>query len=48
VERLCADPRKAEALLGWRAEVAFEQGLTRTAEWLRDSAVHYKPTIYNV
>ena len=48
VERLCADARKAEALLGWKAEVAFEQGVARTAEWLRDSAVHYKPTIYNV
>jgi dTDP-glucose 4,6-dehydratase len=48
VERLCADARKAEALLGWKAEVVLEQGVARTAEWMRDSAVHYKPTIYNV
>jgi NAD dependent epimerase/dehydratase len=48
VERLCADASKAEALLGWKSEVSIEQGLARTAEWLRDSVDDYKATIYNL
>ena len=26
-------PRKAQRLLGWRAEVSFEEGLDRTIAW---------------
>ena len=31
--RYAIDPSKAERALGWRAEVAFEEGLARTVEW---------------
>jgi nucleoside-diphosphate-sugar epimerase len=33
--RLCADPAKAAAVLGWRPRVSFEDGVRATAEWLR-------------
>jgi UDP-glucose 4-epimerase len=32
-----ADPARAAQLLGWKAQVSLEQGLLRTAEWLRDN-----------
>lgn len=34
-ERLCADNTLARTLLGWRPEVTFEEGVERTAGWLR-------------
>jgi NAD dependent epimerase/dehydratase len=42
VERLIADNRKAERLLGWRPEVGLEQGLERTIDWLRSHLGRYK------
>jgi len=36
--RLCADARKARALLRWRPRVVFEEGVRRTAAWLRAQA----------
>jgi UDP-glucose 4-epimerase len=35
VEVLCSDPARAARLLGWKAEVDLEEGLARTAAWLR-------------
>jgi UDP-glucuronate 4-epimerase len=37
----CADVRKAEKLLGYRSEISFEDGISRTAEWYRQ-AYSYK------
>ena len=48
VERLLADASKAERLLGWKPEVALEDGLQRTVEWFRDALARYKPSLYNV
>ena len=48
VERLVADRSKAEALLGWRPAVQFDDGLRHTLEWMRGSLASYKPSIYNV
>jgi NAD dependent epimerase/dehydratase len=48
VERLCADAGKARSLLGWKAETSLEQGLARTADWLRGAAGEYKARIYNL
>lgn len=38
---LQSDPAKAERLLGWAARVDLEDGLRRTAEWLRDHIEEY-------
>lgn len=48
VERLLADTRKANELLGWEPEVQFEDGLQTTIDWMSSSLAGYKPTIYNV
>jgi NAD dependent epimerase/dehydratase len=48
VERLLADASKAERLLGWKPEVALEDGLQLTVEWFRDALARYKPSLYNV
>lgn len=46
VERLLGDPTRAGALLGWRAEVPLESGVTRVADWLRDNLARYRPGEY--
>jgi UDP-glucuronate 4-epimerase len=33
----CADVTKASRMLGYRAEVSFEEGIRRTAEWYQDA-----------
>ena len=33
--RRCLDTRRAESLMGWRAQVSFEEGLRRTIDWYR-------------
>jgi GDP-L-fucose synthase len=35
--RRCLDTSRAEQLMGWRAQVGFEEGLRRTIEWYRRS-----------
>ena len=35
--RRCLDTKKAEKLLGWKAQVGFEDGLARTIAWYRAS-----------
>jgi dTDP-glucose 4,6-dehydratase len=42
VKRLCADSRKAKALLGWEAKVLVYQGILTTAEWFREN-LHLYP-----
>jgi len=32
-----ADPRKADAVLGWRARTTLEEGLSRTSDWMRSN-----------
>lgn len=54
VERLLADIRKADALVGWRPDRAgakgFEQGLRSTIDWFSDPEhlKWYKTDIYNI
>jgi NAD dependent epimerase/dehydratase len=48
VERLLADNRKAQQLLGWAPEVSLEDGLARTIEWMRRHASLYRPREYAV
>lgn len=42
VERLLADNALAGQLLDWRPQVALEEGLLRTAEWIRDHLGAYR------
>lgn len=37
--RRCLSTEKAEKVLGWKAQVGFEEGLKRTIEWYRVNAV---------
>jgi UDP-glucose 4-epimerase len=34
--RMCADDTKALQLFGWKAQVSFEDGLTKTVEWFKE------------
>jgi GDP-L-fucose synthase len=38
--RRCLDTERAAQLLGWRAQVGFEEGLRRTIEWYRSNRGH--------
>jgi NAD dependent epimerase/dehydratase len=48
VDRLLADPAKARGALGWGSQIAFDDGLARTIEWIRGSLDAYKPSQYNI
>lgn len=37
IPKLLCDPKKAEALLGWRPAVTLEEGLRRTRAWLSEN-----------
>ena len=45
---LQSDPALAAQLLGWRAEVGLEEGLGRTAAFVRDNLARYRPDGYAV
>jgi dTDP-glucose 4,6-dehydratase len=48
VSRLHSDSSKAAKLAGWRAEVSLEDGLRRTADWIRAHLDLYRPKEYAV
>jgi nucleoside-diphosphate-sugar epimerase len=48
VMALQSDPALAAELLGWRALVALEDGLSQTAEWMRGAIAHYRSGGYVV
>ncbi len=48
VERLLSNPLKMQSLTGWSAQVSLEEGLRRTAAWMRERKSLYKSDIYNV
>lgn len=43
---LQSDPRLASRLLEWRATVGLEEGLERTAEWIRANLDRFRPEVY--
>lgn len=45
---LQSDPAKAKAALGWVARVSLEDGLTRTASWMKNHLGAYRPGSYAV
>ena len=48
VERLVADPRRAQELAGWEPRVTLEDGLKSTIDWISDHATLYRPREYAV
>lgn len=45
---LQSDPAKAKQLLGWEPRVSLEDGLKRTADWMRSHLGRYRPDVYAV
>jgi NAD dependent epimerase/dehydratase len=45
---LLCNPARARKLLGWKPEVTLDEGLKRTAEYLRQHLGEYRPRDYNV
>jgi len=48
VERLWAENKKAEQLLGWKPSYSLDDGLKETIEFLKKNLELYKTDIYNV
>ena len=48
VDRLCADSRKGQSILGWRPKYSLEDGLAATIEWIRENSERYRTGIYVV
>jgi NAD dependent epimerase/dehydratase len=45
---LQSDPSLAKQLLGWQANVSLEEGLRRTAEWMKPNLAVFRPDLYAV
>jgi len=48
VMRLLSDPSRAKKALGWEAQIALDEGLRRTIDWIGKNLDRYKPEIYNL
>ncbi|MEA3501683.1 MAG: SDR family NAD(P)-dependent oxidoreductase [Actinomycetota bacterium] len=48
VMELICDASKAAAELDWSSRVPLEDGISRTADWMRENLHEFKPSIYNV
>lgn len=46
VLRLESNPEKANRVLGWSASVSLEDGVARTASWIREHINRFKPGVY--
>ena len=46
VDRLCADSRKGQSILGWTPKYSLEEGLSATIEWIRENSERYRTGIY--
>ena len=46
VDRLCADSRKGQSILGWTPRYSLEEGLSATIEWIRENSERYRTGIY--
>lgn len=48
VDRLCADSRKGQSILGWTPQYSLEEGLAATIEWIRENSERYRTGVYVV
>ncbi len=48
VDRLCADSRKGQSILGWMPKYSLEEGLAATVEWIRENSERYRTGMYVV
>jgi NAD dependent epimerase/dehydratase len=48
VERLCADNRKAQTLLGWQPQHTLKEGLTQTIAWIENNLQGYRSDTYTI
>ena len=48
VERLCADNRKGQSILGWSPQYSLEEGLALTVEWVKENSERFRPGVYVV
>lgn len=48
VQVLQSDPARAQQLLGWKATVSLEQGLERTAQWMKANLGRYRADRYTL
>ena len=48
VERLVCDARQLRELCGWMPRVSLEEGLDKTARWMKKNLKKYKADLYNV
>jgi NAD dependent epimerase/dehydratase len=48
VDRLCADSRKGQSILGWTPKYSLEEGLAATIEWIRENSERYRTGTYVV
>ncbi|HKG62172.1 MAG TPA: SDR family NAD(P)-dependent oxidoreductase [Pyrinomonadaceae bacterium] len=46
VDRLLADSRKGQSILGWTPKYSLEEGLMATIEWIRNNSERYRTGIY--
>ncbi|MEM9420021.1 MAG: GDP-L-fucose synthase, partial [Planctomycetota bacterium] len=44
--RRCLDTAKAQELMGWKAQVGFEEGLARTIEWFEQNRNEVREVVY--
>jgi dTDP-glucose 4,6-dehydratase len=47
VERLVSDNRLMRELTGWTPSVGLDEGLMRTAEWIRANPGRFRPAVYS-
>jgi dTDP-glucose 4,6-dehydratase len=47
VERLVSDNRLMRELTGWQPSVGLDEGLKRTADWIRANLGRYRPALYS-
>jgi NAD dependent epimerase/dehydratase len=48
VERLCADNRRAKAVLDWQPQCSLRDGLEQTIVWVQEHLAQFRPGAYTV